>query len=96
MEIGNGQTTIQLKVSVALFERDISVILHTSLSPAQSNKEGTMFKEKFEGIELNGFRLPYPKAWKKSRYLEFSYLDEGFAIARGSGGEPHFLLRGTS
>mmetsp|Transcript_26615 Transcript_26615/g.56239 ORF Transcript_26615/g.56239 Transcript_26615/m.56239 type:complete len:483 (+) Transcript_26615:37-1485(+) len=93
MEIGNGQTTIQLVVSVALFEKEITLILHTSLSPAESNP-GTMFMEKFEGIELNGFRLPYPSAWKKSRFLEFSYLDEEFAIARGAGGEPHFLLRG--
>mmetsp|Transcript_28101 Transcript_28101/g.67694 ORF Transcript_28101/g.67694 Transcript_28101/m.67694 type:complete len:487 (-) Transcript_28101:194-1654(-) len=94
MEIENKQTDIRLVVSVAVFKKDVSVILKTSLSPAQSNPDGTMFMEKFEGIELNGFLLPYPNAWKRSRYLEFSYLDEGFAIARGSGGEPHFLLRG--
>ena len=69
--------------------------LHTSLTPAAKNPDGTMFMEKFEGIEVNGFRLPYPNAWKRSRYLEFSYLDDEFAIARGSGGEPHFLLRGV-
>lgn len=95
MEIGNEQTTIQLVVSVALFEKEISLILHTSLSPAQRNPDGTMFMEKFEGIEVNGFRLPYLNAWKKSRHLEFSYLDDEFAVARGSGGEPHFLLRGV-
>jgi len=91
MEIGNEQSTIQLVVSVKVFEKDITVILLTSLTAAQPYN---MFREKFEGIEVNGFRLPYPDAWKKSRYLEFSYLDEQFAIARGSGGEPHFLLRG--
>lgn len=96
MEIGNKQSTIQLVVSVKVFEKDITVILHTSLTTAQQyNDEGTMFREKFEGIEVNGFRLPYPNVWKKSRYLEFSYLDDQFAIARGSGGEPHFLLRGS-
>ncbi|KAL7526130.1 hypothetical protein ACHAWF_001640 [Thalassiosira exigua] len=94
MEIGDGQTRIQLVVSVAAFGRDLRLILHTSLSPAPRNPNGTMFMEKFEGIDVNGFRLPYPNAWKKSRYLEFSYLDDGFAIARGAGGEPHFLLRG--
>ena len=95
MEIGQSQSTIQLIVSVSVFEQDLTMILHTSLSPAAKNPDGTMFMEKFEGIEVNGFRLPYPNAWKKSRYLEFSYLDDEFAIARGSGGEPHFLLRGV-
>jgi hypothetical protein len=94
MQIGNEQSTIQLVVSVALFRKPITVILHTSLTPASINPEGTMFKEKFEGIEVNGIRLWYPNAWKKSRYLEFSYLDDAFAVARGSGGEAHFLLRG--
>lgn len=94
MQIGNEQSTIQLVVSVALFQKPITVILHTSLTPAAINPEGTMFKEKFEGIEVNGIRLWYPNAWKKSRYLEFSYLDDAFAVARGSGGEAHFLLRG--
>ena len=93
MEIG--QSTIQLIVSVSVFEKDLTMILHTSLTPAAKNSDGTMFMEKFEGIEVNGFRLPYPNAWKRSRYLEFSYLDDEFAIARGSGGEPHFLLRGV-
>ena len=93
MEIGNEQSTIQLVVSVKVLEKDITVILHTSLTTAEKY-EGTMLREKFEGIEVNGFRLPYPNVWKKSRYLEFSYLDGQFAIARGSGGEPHFLLRG--
>ena len=96
MEIGNEQSTIQLVVSVSLFQNPITVILHTSLVPAPSNLEGAMFLEKFEGIEVNGLRLWYPNAWKKSRYLEFSYLDDAFAVARGSGGEPHFLLRGNS
>jgi hypothetical protein len=96
MEIGNEQSTIQLVVSVAIFQKPITVILHTSLVPAPTNPEGTMFLEKFEGIEVNGIRLWYPNAWKKSRYLEFSYLDDAFAVARGSGGEPHFLLRGSS
>ena len=95
MEIGNEESTIQLVVSLSLFEKQMKLILHTSLSPAPASTNGgtLMLKEKFEGIELNGFRLPYPNAWRKSRYLEFSYLDEEFAIARGSGGEPHFILR---
>eukprot|EP00986_Skeletonema_menzelii_P012303 scaffold6729_cov135-Skeletonema_menzelii.AAC.4 len=96
MEIGNDQSTIQLVVSVSLFQNPVTVILHTSLVPAPSNSEGTMFLEKFEGVEVNGLRLWYPNAWKKSRYLEFSYLDDAFAVARGAGGEPHFLLRGNS
>ena len=95
MEIGNDQSTIQLVVSVSLFQKPITVILHTSLVPAPSYSEGTMFLEKFEGVEVNGLRLWYPNAWKKSRYLEFSYLDDAFAVARGAGGEPHFLLRGS-
>ena len=95
MEIGNSQTTIQLVVSVNLFERETKLVLHTSLSPASRNPDGTMFMETFEGIELNGVMLPYPKAWKRSRYLEFSYVDDSFAIARGAGGKPHFLLRGA-
>eukprot|EP00573_Skeletonema_grethae_P002702 CAMPEP_0201690888 /NCGR_PEP_ID=MMETSP0578-20130828/4195_1 /ASSEMBLY_ACC=CAM_ASM_000663 /TAXON_ID=267565 /ORGANISM="Skeletonema grethea, Strain CCMP 1804" /LENGTH=499 /DNA_ID=CAMNT_0048175977 /DNA_START=58 /DNA_END=1557 /DNA_ORIENTATION=+ len=95
MEIGNDQSTIQLVVSVSLLKNPFTVILHTSLVPAPTNPEGTMFLEKFEGVEVNGIRLWYPNAWKKSRFLEFSYLDDAFAVARGSGGEPHFLLRGN-
>ncbi|KAL7462816.1 hypothetical protein ACHAXS_003190, partial [Conticribra weissflogii] len=94
MEIGNQQSTIQLVLSIAFFGKQTDLILHTSLSPAPINPDGTMFLEKFEGIEFAGIGLPYPDAWKRSRYLEFSYLDDEFAVARGAGGEPHFLLRG--
>lgn len=94
MDIGNDQSAIQLVVSIAFFGKQTDLILHTSLSPAPLNPDGTMFLETFEGIEFAGVRLPYPDAWKRCRYLEISYLDNEFAVARGAGGEPHFLLRG--
>ena len=55
MEIENKQTDIRLVVSVAVFKKDVSVILKTSLSPAQSNPDGTMFMEKFEGKAISVF-----------------------------------------
>ena len=45
-----------------------------------------------EGVKVGGLRLPYTEyteAWKGDRFLEFSYLDEDFAAARGVGGLPH-------
>lgn len=82
---------------MALFIKDLTVILHASSSPAKRNPDGKMFMEpRFEGIEVNGFRLPYPNAWKRSRYLEFSYLDvddnAGFAIALGGLGRAKFSI----
>lgn len=97
MVIGEGQSAIRLQVSLALLRNDIDVVLHTSLRPAPisspGDDDGTMFKERFEGVEVNGLRLPYPEAWRGERFLEFSYLDGGFAVARGAGGLPHFLVR---
>ena len=95
MEIGRRQSAIQLRVSAAVLRREVDVVLHTSLRPAPGwrPRDGTMFLERFEGVEVGGLRLPYPEAWKGDRFLEFSYLDEDFAVARGAGGLPHFLVR---
>lgn len=96
MEIGEGQSAIRLRVSLALLRNEVDVVLHTSLRPAPPGRysdDGTMFLERFEGVEVGGIRLPYPDAWRGDRFLEFTYLDEGFAVARGAGGLPHFLVR---
>lgn len=61
MQIGNEQSTIQLVVSISLFEKDITVILQcTSLTPTSHNPDGTMFQEKFEGIEIKEAETAYP------------------------------------
>ena len=53
----------------------------------------TRFEEQFLGVKLMGITLPVPESWQQKRPLEFTYLDEDMLIARGNGGEPHYLKR---
>ena len=39
--------------------------------------DGTILSETFDKVVLNGFELPTPQHWKKSRQLQITYLDEG-------------------
>lgn len=60
-----------------------------------SAEEGTLLLEHFQGIKLNGIKIPTPESWSTTRTLEITYMDKDIMIARTSGGEPHLLLRNT-
>lgn len=71
----------------------VNLKLTTNLIPDPTDPTGTIFLEKFQGVELFGRKFPVPEDWQRSRPLEFSYLDETMLIARGNGAEPHYLKR---
>lgn len=58
-------------------------------------EEGTLLLEHFEGVHLNGVKIPTPKHWRTTRTLEITYMDKDIMVARTSGGEPHLLLRNS-
>ena len=58
-------------------------------------EKGTLLLEHFQGIWLNGVKIPTPKQWHTTRTLEITYMDNDILIARTSGGEPHLLLRNS-
>eukprot|EP00566_Odontella_aurita_P009153 CAMPEP_0113593090 /NCGR_PEP_ID=MMETSP0015_2-20120614/38225_1 /TAXON_ID=2838 /ORGANISM="Odontella" /LENGTH=514 /DNA_ID=CAMNT_0000499731 /DNA_START=26 /DNA_END=1570 /DNA_ORIENTATION=+ /assembly_acc=CAM_ASM_000160 len=89
-----GENIVRVIVSTKILQQKAELVLKTSFEADDSDPFGTMFVEKFEGIRLAGIDLPVPDSWKRSRPLEFSYVDETMMIARGNGGEPHFLVRG--
>ena len=84
---------VEIMVSTKVLGMDMELILHTTINADESDPSGTQFSERFEGMELAGVNLPIPDSWRQSRPLEFSYLDEDMLIARGNGGEPHYLKR---
>ena len=92
MEIENNRI-IRIVVATKVLGQDCDLVLSTSLLPDESDVAGTTVLERFEGIEVGGNKLPVPDSWKRSRPLEISFLDEDMLIARGNGGEPHFLMR---
>jgi hypothetical protein len=96
MEIGEEQTKVSILVKSRILGLPADVIITTSLLPCRYDEEtdGTLFVEQFQGIRVAGIDLPIPASWQRSRYLEIGYLDDDMIIARGNGGEPHFLLRG--
>jgi len=95
MEISDEQSRITIHVDAKILGIKTELCLKTLVIPDKSNGEaGTMFMEKFDGITLLDKELPIPESWKRSRPLEISYLDKDIMIARGNGGEPHFLRRG--
>jgi len=59
------------------------------------DEDGRLLLEHFEGIWLNGNRLPTPQEWHTTRTLEITYMDGDIMVARTSGGAPHLLLRNT-
>jgi uncharacterized protein YbjT (DUF2867 family) len=87
------QSRINIMVSTKVLGIPMELKLQTSFKPDSHDPTGTLFLEKFEGIELMGIALPVPDQWQRSRPLEFTYLDETMLIARGNGGEPHYLRR---
>ena len=87
------QSKIQIFVETKILGIPAEVVLRTTILPEKSDPTGTTFNERFEGIELAGMELPIPDSWRQSRPLEFTYLDDTMLIARGNGGEPHFLKR---
>ncbi|KAL7534877.1 hypothetical protein ACHAXR_006138 [Thalassiosira sp. AJA248-18] len=58
-------------------------------------EDGTLLLEHFQGVQLNGVKIPTPKSWHTTRTLEITYMDKDIMIARTSGGEPHLLLRNS-
>ena len=69
------------------------VKITTRLHAVTDDTTGTRFEEEFSGLSLMGIDLPVPESWQQSRPLEFSYLDDSMLIARGNGGEAHYLKR---
>ena len=63
------------------------------INKLEEEPDGTLFLEKFESIIVGGVSLPLPESWQRFRYLEITYLDDDIVIARGSGGDPHVLVR---
>ena len=93
MEIENNSDIsifVQTKILSAV---PIELKLKTKIVPDPNDPTGTTFDEVFQGLELMGQNIPVPDDWQRSRPLEFSYLDETMLIARGNGGEPHYLKR---
>lgn len=58
-------------------------------------EEGTLLLEHFQGVWLNGVKLPTPQQWHTTRTLEITYMDQDILIARTNSGEPHVLLRNS-
>jgi len=58
-------------------------------------EEGTLLLEHFQGVHLNGVKIPTPNSWHTTRTLEITYMDKDIMIARTSGGEPHLLIRNS-
>eukprot|EP00579_Thalassiosira_antarctica_P025888 CAMPEP_0202002460 /NCGR_PEP_ID=MMETSP0905-20130828/8294_1 /ASSEMBLY_ACC=CAM_ASM_000554 /TAXON_ID=420261 /ORGANISM="Thalassiosira antarctica, Strain CCMP982" /LENGTH=558 /DNA_ID=CAMNT_0048559365 /DNA_START=240 /DNA_END=1916 /DNA_ORIENTATION=+ len=97
MRIHDEQSQVDIVLSSNIFfgKIPIDIVFSTSLLSTNydDETEGTLFLEKFESIEVGGISLPLPSSWQRFRYLEITYLDEEIVIARGSGGEPHVLVR---
>jgi len=92
MEIANNQD-ITILVNVKVLNVPMPIKLATKILADPSDPSGTTFLEQFQGLEISGREFPIPSDWQRSRPLEFSYLDETMLIARGNGGEPHYLKR---
>ena len=94
MEIADNKLVsifVNVRLVGGLIPMDVKIT--TSLRPVADDKTGTRFEEQFTGISLMGIDMPVPESWQQSRPLEFSYLDENMLIARGNGGEAHYLKR---
>lgn len=89
------QVEIVLASNVCFGKIPIDIVFATSLLSTNYDEEteGTLFLEKFESIIVGGISLPLPESWQRFRYLEITFLDDDIVIARGSGGEPHVLVR---
>ena len=92
MEIENNRD-ISIHVHVKILGMPMAVKLMTHLEVDPTDPTGTSFLEYFQGLEIAGVNVPIPSDWQRARPLEFSYMDETMLIARGNGGEPHYLKR---
>lgn len=89
-----GGTKINILVSTKVLSAvPVELVIKTSIVPEERDPTGTKFVERFEGMRLAGVPVPIPEDWRRGRPLEFSYLDDTMLIARGNGGEPHYLRR---
>jgi hypothetical protein len=101
MLISDNQSRVEIVLSSKLFFGQIpfKIVFCTSLLATNYDEEtaGLLFLEKFEAASLrfgsNSWKLPLPKTWQRFRHLEITFLDEEIVIARGSGGDPHILVR---
>ena len=95
MRIHSNQTQVEIVLSSRIIfgQVPIDIVFGTSLEVSSTESDGTLFLEKFESIEVGGVSLPVPESWQRFRYLEITYLDDDIVIARGSGGDPHVLVR---
>ena len=91
MEISNNER-IDIVVNTEVLNRPCDLVLSTSLLKDDSDVDGTVVLERFEGIKLGDIALPVPESWKRSRPLTISYLDDDMIIA-SAGNEPHYLFR---
>jgi len=100
MRISDEQSQVEIVLSSKIIfgKVPIDIVFKTSLLATNYDEEtaGTLFLEKFESIEIGGISLPLPDSWQRFRYLEVTFLDDEIIIARGSGGEPHVLVRAKS
>lgn len=102
MRIHDKQSQVEIVLSSKLFFGQVpfEIVFSTSLLATNYNDEtaGILFLEKFEDVEVrfspsSGWKFPIPSTWQRFRHLEITYLDDEIVVARGSGGEPHVLVR---
>eukprot|EP00985_Skeletonema_marinoi_P005506 scaffold2388_cov201-Skeletonema_marinoi.AAC.4 len=102
MRIHDEQSQVEIVLSSKLFfgKVPVEIVFCTSLLATNYDEEtaGLLFLEKFESVEIrfgpsNGWTLPIPSNWQRFRHLEITYLDDEVVVARGSGGDPHILVR---
>lgn len=97
MRIHDEQSQVEIVLSSKIFfgKIPIDIVFGTSLLSTNYDEatDGTLFLEKFESISVGGVSLPLPEDWQRFRYLEITYLDDDIVIARGSGADPHVLVR---
>jgi len=106
MRIHDEQTKVEIVLSSKLFFGQVpfEIVFSTSLLATNYDEDtaGLLFLEKFEDVEIrfgtesSGWKLPIPSNWQRFRHLEITYLDDEIVIARGSGGDPHVLIRAVS
>ena len=81
------------KVTIHVKTRVLGIPMDVELTTKLHAITDTRFEEQFLGMKLMGMTFPVPESWQQRRPLEFTYLDEDMLIARGNGGEPHYLKR---
>lgn len=109
MRIHNEQSQVEIVLSSKLFFGQVpfEIVFSTSLLATNYDEEtaGLLFLEKFEDVEFRfgpsestsgRWKLPIPSNWQRFRHLEITFLDDEIVIARGSGGDPHVLIRAAA